>query len=847
MNDETKKNDSYRRILATAHKLEAIQSNLESVIDFFSTPIVKLYSKLCEDCMKLLFETEFKLDLYRKVEELLWRRIYYDIYRFQKTNKQKIKRQDELLIESHFVSGIGFYSTFIVKLRSYYNINDVKGLVSPFNLTLGPIDNFAADKRLNDDLCSPVSAINPGFTKADGPIGSDRAAPAKTWAGLAIYRSLVYIGDLSRYLLETSQYDYRKLAYDFYLSASRNQPHYGLPYNQLATLAGNQNNNLDAVCNYMRCCLRQKPFERAEGNMRSLFDLNQGFHEAMKNKNSIMTVSEVFSSKEPSLAAELMVQRVTVVFIKLTADLWSAITTGKMDGSLMKQIAEETKTFFEGLREALELEPIVPLAHDQTYTHEFEPISDGSLSNERPRYITPSIMYEYCSVSIMLIAKLQGRQQSGDATKLKNNDLADLVHALALNLLYYSTSKCQKMIILKLQELRINLADQSCHDSTRPKERSLNTWTKRLDDNIHSSALTTGRKSLSRLRQREAASNYLDKSKVVIAQNEDSDMSELEETALSTIDALEISSDMSEEADRHVNDLIDLASNSGDESSSVTEGALYGQSLKNLNTCVGDLSRSFLRPTRSQNYEIHSTRSDHLYGSTSSLPIQDLITGDVCKRPESKSTMKFSRSPFNCMNSDQDPKERYSPASSSENTEVSSQAASDIDQVYAFVYRQTYLPMIKVFCDWLLSNGHIIGINLPSFRAFCTELKTLDSLLDDLKEVAQSKCASNAHSAANSETFNCTFTSDEADGHDVDDEDLFANHCFKGPNWKQKYPLSCDYPLLDLEPVQSTHKMNIDFDSRRELTDPESGFVSIQCVKAFCHALSTFLNNKDSV
>lgn len=837
MNDETKRNATYRHILASAHKLETIQCNLESVIDLFSVPTVKLSSKLNSDCMKLLFECDFKLDYYRKSEELLWRRIYYDIYRFQKTKRQKIKRQDELLIESHFVSGIGFYSTFIVKLRSHYNINDVKGLVLPFDLSLGPVDNFAPDNRLNDDLCKSLS---PTKTSSKSSIGIDIAEqdPAKIWARLAIYRSLVYMGDLARYLLEINQHDYRRLAYDFYLSASRNQPDYGLPFNQLATLAGSQNNNLDAVCNYMRCCLKQKPFERAEGNMLALFEINKKFYGEFEKTRSIMSVSEVFSSKEPRLAAEAMVHFVTVSFINLTSDLWSAISDNSVDSSLIKLIAEETRAFFECLREALDLEPIIPLAQHQTIIRDFEPISDGSHSNEKPKYITPSIMYEFCSVSMMLIAKYQKNQSTKEGISRKGyNEIADLVYALALNLLYYSTSKCQKMIILKLQELRLNPMEQVCPDLSNIDDRS-NTWTKQSANNINSGATVTGRKSLSRLRQREAASNYLDRYKVTITQNDDSDMSELEETALSTIDALEISSDMSEEADHQASDLIDLGSSScDDETASVATNSINGPSLRSL-TCLSSLSRAVLRPTRSQNYELQS-RSNHLYGSTNSLPVQDLVTGDICERLDQKA-FNSSRSLFDCDSAArQGSRDRLSPVSSSDNTRVSGQTLQEINQVYAFVYNQSYLPTIKVFCDWLLSNGHIIGMNLSSFHGFSKELESLGSLLDDLKKVAESKDIGCVQDTANAmDTSGSTITS-------VDEDNLLQSHCFKGPTWKQKYPLTCDYPLIHLEPIQATHEMNINFDSRRELTDSESGFVSIQCVKAFSHALGIFLNNKD--
>lgn len=834
MNSNSRTNEDYRRVLTTANKLETIQSNLESVIDFFLAPLVKLYNKLCDDCLKLLFESEFKLDHFRKAEELVWKRIYHAVYRFQKTERQHIKRHDEYLVESHFISGIGFYSTLIVKLRSHYKIYDVPGVISPLGLTLGPLDNFVNNQPLNGEN---IEKIKDGHSDAE--TNDDNCIKAKEWARQAIYRSLVYMGDLARYLHETSQCNYRKLAFELYKSASRDQPDQGLPFNQLATLAGGLNHNLDAVCNYMRCCLRPKPFEGAEGNMRKIFELNKKFHDELNKKERISTMSEVLSSMEPSRAAESMIQMIIVNFIKLASDLWAAISNNG-ENIDREETIEETHVFFQSLREALELEPIVPISILNESDQEFCPISGGSNHSATPKYISPTIMYEFCSVSIILIAKCQ-KNTFPEAIKQLPNYVEDLVNTLALNLLHYSTSKCQKMIIKKLQELRIR--QTSLGDGRVSKKNSfgkiftnsrgnLSNISHKSGDTINSITEATSRRTMSRLRKRKAATNYSDnalRQKPSVIHAEDSDMSELEETAFSTIDALEISSDMSEEADHQVYDLIDLDSSGDDALTSKNQKDRLLVPDSNLNS-----DGRFLRPTRSQNYELEV--SLNLANSSNSLPVPDLLTGNLDDKINYKNSAT-SQSPIDSPN-ESEVHEKSSLSAFGKEPYQSINDVSDLETVMASIYTQTYLPTIKVLSDWLLANGEIISSNLESFRAFCGDLGELVSSLRDLKRILDSK-DENLVSITSDEDLCSEYVRQYSYG------SVINRHVYDGLAWKQKYPLSCDFPLLNLPVLKNVHELNIDFNLTRDLSASESGFITIQCIEAFLHALSVFLENED--
>lgn len=633
------KDDEYSHLLSIANKLEAIQSNSESVIDLFATPAVKLYANLCNDCVKLFSRRidRFRLDDYRKAEELIWKRVYHDIYRNQKPRRQRVKKQDNLLMESHFLAGIGFYSNMIILLRLRYNILNTVGLPDSLNLTLGPIDSFSENIRLNANVDQSKHDFDHNQITSDD---SDATLGlASEWARQAIYRSLVYMGDLSRYLHEISQVDYRYLSSYFYKCAFHYQPDKGLPFNQLATLSmsNNTNHNLSAITNFMRCCLRKKPFEGAEINMKKIFELNEKILE-QERCNSVMKASEVLSSKDPGSSAESLVRSTIVKFIGLTSDLWNS-TSDKSNQVPKIGLTDKLLSFFENLREALELIPIVPVATPTRYEESFQPVSVGDSSSEKPKYISPTIMYEFCSISLMLLARCCKSKSSDYADFVYQDPIISSVNTLCLNLLHYSTSKCQKMIVSKIQDLRV-------------------------------------------LQQ---------------------------EIALTRIDN-----------------------------------------------------------------EIANSEDD-----------------------------RFMKSAL------------------------------------AHVYTKTFLPTVKILCDWLLSNGDIIASNLQSFCSFYSELGELVSLLTELKRVAETldKLAingdtdSNCHPILNSNNSNSS--------------ELYR-HKFDGPNWKQKYPISCDYPLLDIEPLKNVHQLNIDFSYLKRLDDTEAGFLTIECLIAFFNVLKIFLENKQS-
>lgn len=67
-----------------------------------------------------------------------------------------------------------------------------------------------------------------------------------------IHRSLICLGDLARYRLDLEPNWDPQIAIRYYKMAVAVDDKYGMPHNQLGTVASNKNYGLDAVYHYLR-------------------------------------------------------------------------------------------------------------------------------------------------------------------------------------------------------------------------------------------------------------------------------------------------------------------------------------------------------------------------------------------------------------------------------------------------------------------------------------------------------------------------------------------------------------------------------------------------------------------
>ncbi|KAF5278649.1 hypothetical protein FQA39_LY00691 [Lamprigera yunnana] len=248
----------YRSISESARRLDDAHSCAQNVGDLFSPTVQIQRSRFQEYCERLIFSDPILFG--RKAEELLWRKCYYDVISTAKKLKRKeYTPKDVCNIETHINAGVGHYHHFISRLQYQFQL-DVKDAV-----------DFAIVKvDLKKSSTVPPSPEQLG------------------WAKLSVHRCLIYLGDLNRYKLEIYPNWDPGLSVRCYLKAVNFKPDYGIPHNQLGTLASSQNRTLDAVYHYI-CCLSCKyTFDGTENNLLRLFDKNSGVLEEypIENRNS---------------------------------------------------------------------------------------------------------------------------------------------------------------------------------------------------------------------------------------------------------------------------------------------------------------------------------------------------------------------------------------------------------------------------------------------------------------------------------------------------------------------------------------------------------------------------------
>ncbi|MCJ8745424.1 hypothetical protein PDJAM_G00130020 [Pangasius djambal] len=205
--------------------------------------IKRLY-RLRELCVKLMFL--HPVDYGRKAEELLWRKVYYEVIQVIKTNKKHIHSRSalECAYRTHLIAGVGFYQHLLLYIQSHYQL-ELQDCIDWTHVT----DPLIGRKK-------PVSAT----------------PKEMEWAQLACHRCLVYLGDLARYQNELAGVEAEQLAERFYHQALSVSPTIGMPFNQLGTLAGSKFYNVEATYYYLRCIQSETPFEGAYGNLKRLFD-----------------------------------------------------------------------------------------------------------------------------------------------------------------------------------------------------------------------------------------------------------------------------------------------------------------------------------------------------------------------------------------------------------------------------------------------------------------------------------------------------------------------------------------------------------------------------------------------
>ncbi|MGH0172562.1 UNVERIFIED_CONTAM: hypothetical protein FKN15_065065 [Acipenser sinensis] len=214
----------YRAVVESVHKLDLIISNKSSYREVFKPENISLRNKLRELCVKLMFL--HPVDYGRKAEELLWRKVYYEVIQLIKTNKKHVHSRSalECAYRTHLIAGVGFYQHLLLYIQSHYQLE---------------LQDCIDWTHVTDPLIGRKKAVSATAKEMD-------------WAQMACHRCLVYLGDLARYQNELAGVEAELLAERFYHQALSVTPHVGMPFNQLGTLAGSKYYNVEATYYYLR-------------------------------------------------------------------------------------------------------------------------------------------------------------------------------------------------------------------------------------------------------------------------------------------------------------------------------------------------------------------------------------------------------------------------------------------------------------------------------------------------------------------------------------------------------------------------------------------------------------------
>ncbi|CAJ0968836.1 unnamed protein product [Ranitomeya imitator] len=255
----------YRAVVETVHRLDLIICNKTAYQEVFKPENISLRNKLRELCVKLMFL--HPVEYGRKAEEVLWRKVYYEVIQLIKTNKKHIHSRSalECAYRTHLIAGVGFYQHLLLYIQSHY--------------------------QLELQCCIDWTHVSDPLIGCKKPVLA--SAKEMEWAQMACHRCLVYLGDLARYQNELALVDTEKLAERFYYQALTVVPQMGMPFNQLGTLAGSRYYHVEATYCYLRCIQSEVSFEGAYGNLKRLYNkAAKMYHQLKKSENRKLSPSK---------------------------------------------------------------------------------------------------------------------------------------------------------------------------------------------------------------------------------------------------------------------------------------------------------------------------------------------------------------------------------------------------------------------------------------------------------------------------------------------------------------------------------------------------------------------------
>ncbi|CAH8515301.1 unnamed protein product [Schistosoma turkestanicum] len=248
----------WRAAYVLIKKLDTVYHGGKAIKTVFSYEAYGHRLRLKELLQKLMF-----MDLgtnFRRTEELIWRKAFYEPYFLYKAYVKNNDQQDRLrlfedMLVVHILSAVGYYQSLILAVQS----------------DLG-------DAQPNDFCSWILIALHiPLYCRVFFQFDAKpRLSVANKSAAIKlIHKCLTNIGDLFRYLIDFGDSNAKRLAYRYYKAAFYFDPLMGLPHNQLGILDVGRCYGLNAVFHYLRCLTSRFPFEGAKGNLITVLAKNE--------------------------------------------------------------------------------------------------------------------------------------------------------------------------------------------------------------------------------------------------------------------------------------------------------------------------------------------------------------------------------------------------------------------------------------------------------------------------------------------------------------------------------------------------------------------------------------------
>lgn len=251
-----------RTVRDIAKQLDIKRKHARNSNDFFSNSIEANRCKLLINAERLMFTAPKEYG--RQCEEFIWRKGFYETYTYVKQLKaDAVWTNDELCyLQNVFNSGIGFYHHLLMRIQEDFHVDLSNILHFPMFSNYG-LEKFEKDASFVGSNLSVHTKLRPS-----GP--NRLTEDSSDWTRDTVYRCLIYLGDLNRYMLDIYPGWNLGIASEYYWRAVFWKPDAGQAFNQLAALSNYQKNIIDTVYYYLRCLCSLHPFEVAQGNLMPL-------------------------------------------------------------------------------------------------------------------------------------------------------------------------------------------------------------------------------------------------------------------------------------------------------------------------------------------------------------------------------------------------------------------------------------------------------------------------------------------------------------------------------------------------------------------------------------------------